>query len=154
MRTLCPVSELSESALCCGSHVLQDSKTLCLTKQPYAVAACAARIKDLMSYKTALCCGSLVLQRRKGLLSFSHRPTFTVLVMLRIESASAFSTTKEQHNSLAKECVTRQIKNGPGNYSRPNEGETSLRAIRVQKHATILRTLQAFYTSSQLNVWL
>jgi len=46
---------------------------------------CAARIKDLTSYKTALCCGSLVLQRRKDLLPFSYGPTSPVLVMLRID---------------------------------------------------------------------
>ena len=71
LRTFCPVSELSESALCCGSLVLQDSKTLCLNKQPYA-----ARIKNLMS--------------------LYYGPTFTVLVMLRIASASASSTAEEQ----------------------------------------------------------
>jgi len=94
---------------------------------------CAARFKDLMSYETALCCDSLALQRRKDLLSFSYGPTFTVLVILRIGSASAFSTTNEQHNSLAKECLTRKkSKTRPGNYSRPKQGETSLRTIRVQ----------------------
>jgi len=59
------MSCISEIALCHGSLVLQESKTLCLAKRPDAV------------------------------------------VMLRIESASAFSTTKEQRNSLPKESVTR-----------------------------------------------
>jgi len=105
---------------------------------------CAARFKDLMSIETALCCGSLVLQKRKDLLSFSNGPTFAVLVMLRTETLPLFSPLrKEQRNSSAKKCVTRQkSKTRPGNYSRPNQGETSLRAIRVQRHATILRTLQ------------
>ena len=106
------------STKCCQQNVINENyRTSLVLWGPYVLyqncqnQPCAARFKDLMSYKTALCCGSLVLQRRKDLLSFSHGPTFTVLVMLRIESASAFSTTKEQHNSLAKECITRQIKN-------------------------------------------
>ena len=39
-RTLCPVSEIT---LCYGSLVLQESKTLCFTKEPYAVAALCCR---------------------------------------------------------------------------------------------------------------
>ena len=107
--------------------------------QPYAAAALCFKIQRPYVLRN-----SLMLQRRKDLLSFPDGPTFTVLVILRIESASAFSTTNEQHNSLAKECVTRQkSKTRPGNYSGPKQGETSLRAIRVQWHAAILRTLHA-----------
>jgi len=80
-RTLCPVSEI---ALCYGSLVPQESKTLCLTWQP-----CAARIKDLMS--------------------FYYGPTFTVLVKLRTASASASSTTEEQ---LLVHQGMRNVRNG------------------------------------------
>jgi len=59
------------SPLCYGSFVLQESKTLCLSKQPYAVAA--------------LCCRNV-----RTFFSFSDGPTFAVLVMLRIESDSVW----------------------------------------------------------------
>jgi len=95
---------------------------------------CAARIKDLMSLETALRCSSLVLQKRQDLFSFSDGPTFAVLVMLRIESDSAFPTTQEQHNSLAKECVARQkAKRGPAITRGSviiNQGERRLRTTR------------------------
>jgi len=71
-KTLCPDSDI---ALDYGSLVLQESISSCLNE-------------------AALYCSSLVLQGRKDLLSFSYGPTFTVLIMLRIEAASVFSTTK------------------------------------------------------------
>jgi len=111
--------KLWRPALCCENLMSYIINSLMLW-QP-----CAARIKNLMSLETALCCGSLVMQKRKHLLSFSNGPCFTVIVMLRIESASAFSTTQQQHNSLAKECVTRQkAKRGPGNYSRLDNNQS------------------------------
>jgi len=111
--------KLWEAASCCEDLVFRIRiRNRLILWQP-----CAARIKDL--------------------LSSTNGPTFSVLVMLRIETLPRFSPLlKEQRNSSAKECVTRQkSKTRPGNYSRPNLGETSLRAIRVQRHATILRTL-------------
>jgi len=107
---------------------MRTSLMLCGACVRHQKQPCAARIKDLMSF-----CNGL---------------TFTVQVMLRIASASAFTTTKRTTRSLAKECVTRQkSKTRPGNHSRPNhysrpdQGETSLRTIREQRHATILRTI-------------
>ena len=108
--------KLWEPALCCEDLVSRITNSLMLW-QP-----CAARIKDF--------------------LSFTNGPTFSVLAMLRIETLPRFfPLLKEQRNSSAKECVTKQkSKTRLGNYSRPKQAETSLRAVRKQRHATILRT--------------
>jgi len=89
--------------------------------------------------------------------------------MLRIESASAFSTTQEQHNSLAKECVMRQkAKHGPAITQGSiiiNQGKRRLRTTHKQNYAAILRTLHlqshnqmtlAFFLAATLvvNSWL
>jgi len=142
--------KLWRPALCCENLMSYIINSLMLW-QP-----CAARIKNLMSLETALCCGSLVMQKRKDLLSFSNGPCFTVIVMLRIESASAFSTTQQQHNSLAKECVTRQkAKRGPAITRGSiiiNQGERRSRTIRKQNYAAILQMshlMLSFYTCWQ-----
>jgi len=73
--------------------------------------------ENLISFsETALCRGSLVLQRSKDLMPSTNGPTFSVLVMLRI-AVSVFPLLKEQRNSVAKECATRQ-KRGPAITSR------------------------------------
>jgi len=84
--------------------------------------------------------GSLVLQRRKD----PSGPTFSVLVMFRIEPASVFSTTKEQRNSIAKECGTRQKRSPAVTRDSIKKVKRRVRTTRKQRYATILRTLQGF----------
>jgi len=60
---------VSETALFCGSLVRERIK-----ERPHVFLR-----------NSFVLCGSLVLLRRKDLMSFSNGPTFSVLVMLRID---------------------------------------------------------------------
>ena len=72
--------------------------------------------EELTSFsETALCFGSLVLQRRKDFMSSTNRPTFSVLVKLRIGAAVGFlhhqvsNTTPWQRNAEQHKNAARHL---------------------------------------------
>jgi len=80
---------------------------------------CAAENQRPYVFLSLMLWGSLVLQRRKDLLSFTNQPAISVLAMLRIWTASVFSTAKWT-TQLGGQGMRNEAKTRLGSYSRPD----------------------------------
>ena len=88
-------------------------------------ALCCKESKTLSFKETAICC------RNVKTFCLSNGPTFAVLVMLRIASASAFFPYSK--NSVARDAE--RSKTRPGNYSRFDNNQSIMGNVASGQHA-------------------